>query len=426
MWLEPIAAANESIFDTPSQLASAYAGAGMRDKAIATFRLAIARTPWDSSLYYKLGRLYTETGKPELAAEAYDNSRRLRDANREDVEALMRVSQLLGSADSAGAKRAAAGILDRASADPNALVALGVIYGSANLSEDALVAFDRAAARDPDFFQAQYNRGLALLKLNRATEALGPLLRATELLPQSIEANRACGLAAVISHRYAEAIPPLQAVWAADSKDVRVGALLATAYLRTGSAKKAGELLAAGAFDTAPDPAPLLLRVEALNAAEDPAGALDAALLAQKKFPRVPQTHMAVATQLARLGRYKDAQPAFAEVLKLAPGYPEAELGLADTMARSGDHAAATEHYRNASSTKSTSVAARSGLGRSLIALRRFDAAKAVLEESVAAYPNEPALRIELSRVYARLGLPEQAAEQTRMVEQLRREPSTP
>jgi tetratricopeptide (TPR) repeat protein len=264
---------------------------------------------------------------------------------------------------------------------------------------------------------------LALLKLNRAADALAPLAKAVELLPQSAEANLTYGLAAVMNQRYADAIAPLERARAADPGNVRSGLLLATAYLRTGAAKKAAALLGADAYRNATDPAPFLLRVEALNAAENQTGALAAALEAQKKFPQIAQTHMAVAGQLARLGRYQEAQPAFAAALRLAPGYPEAELGLADTLARSGDHAAAIEHYRAA---QTLGVPARSGFARSLIALRRFDEARAVLEESIAAFPSEAALHVELSRVYARLGKPDLAAEQTRIVEKLRGEGPRP
>jgi Flp pilus assembly protein TadD len=245
-------------------------------------------------------------------------------------------------------------------------------------------------------------------------------------MPQSIDASRAYGLAAMMNHRYGEAVAPLERVWAANRGEVRVGALLATAYLRTGSGKKAADVLSNEAFRNSEDPAAILLRVEALNAAEDSAGALEAAQEAQKRFPHLPQTNMALAAQLSRLGRYQEAQPAFAATLKLAPGYPEAELGLADTLARAGDHAAAVEHYQAAVKAERTAVAARSGLGRSLIALRRFADARRLLEESVAAYPGEASLRVELSRVYARLGEAALAAEQTKVIEQLRSEGSRP
>lgn len=419
-WLEPVVAARQSIFDVSSQLASAYAGAGLREKAVGALETAIVEAPWDASLYYRLGRLYTELNRKELAADAFENSRRLRNATREDVEKLMLVAQLLSAGKRAEADGAAESIRNREDADPNALVALGVIYGGANLQTQALDAFDRAASRDPSFFQAQHNRGLALLKVNRAAEALAPLARAVELLPQSVEANRAYGLAAVMNQKYAEAAPALERVWRSDPTDVRAGALLATAYLRTGEAAKAVEVLGSETMRSSSEPAALLLRVEALNAAEDPNGALAAAEEARKKLPQLPQAHLAVAQQLARLGRYSEARPEFAEVLKRAPGFPEAELGLADTLSRGGEHDEALQHYRTAMRIERTSLAARSGLARSLIALRRLEEARQVLEEAVAAHPGEAVLHVELSRVYARMGKSDLAAEQSRIVERLR------
>jgi cellulose synthase operon protein C len=425
-WLEPVASAGEPVFDTQAQLAAAYARAGLRAKAIAALQAAIAAAPWDASLYYRLGRLHMEAGNKELAAEAFDNNKRLSAATREDVETLTGVAQLLSKGDVAAALRAGAQIRDRGSADPNALVALGVIFGRANLPAEALDAFARAAEREPRFFQAQYNRGLALLKLNRAEEALDALAIAVELLPQSPDAGKSFGLAAVMGRRYRDAIGPLERAWLADAADPRVGALLATAYLRTGDARKAAEVLSAPAVLQSGEPAPLLLRVEALNAAEDPEGALRAARQAAQRFPRLPQASMALAQQLARMGRYRDAQPVFEATLKLAPGYPEAELGLADTLSKSGDHASAEARYRAAMMGPGTAVAARSGLARSLVALRRLDEARELLEQSVAAHPAEAALHIELSRVYARLGKPDLAAEQTKIVEKLREEGKQP
>lgn len=421
-WLEPIVAANQAVFDAPAQIASAYAGAGLNAKAIPAMRMAIAMAPWDASLYYKLGRMYQRAGNKELSAEAFENSRRLGNASGEDVRTLMEVGQGLAAGNARDAKEAGARILNRQDADPNALVALGVLYGGANLPAEALAAFDRAAGRDAAFFQAQYNRGLALLKLNRPAEALDPLARAVALLPQSVDANRTYGLAAVMNQRYEEAIPPLERAWAADKDNLRTGALLATAYLRTGSAKKAAALVGTGLFAQADDPATLLLRVEVLNAAEEQPKALDAARLAAKKFPQLAQTRLALGGQLALMGRYEEARTEFAETLRLAPGYPEAELGLADTLSKSGDHQGAIEHYRAASGSERTSMAARLGLARSLTAARRLAEAQTVLEEGVAAYPSDAALRVELARVYARQGKAGLAAEQTRMVEKLRAE----
>jgi tetratricopeptide (TPR) repeat protein len=107
------------------------------------------------------------------------------------------------------------------------------------LPAEALKAFERAANLDASLFQAQFNHGLALLKLSRAADALAPLRLAFELLPQSQEAATTFGLAAVMNQRYAEAVPPLELAWKRDPANTRLGALVATAYLRTGDPAKA-------------------------------------------------------------------------------------------------------------------------------------------------------------------------------------------
>jgi len=52
--------------------------------------------------------------------------------------------------------------------------------------------------------------------------------------------------------------------------------------------------------------------------------------------------------------------------------------------------------------------------------LRQVEQARQVLEDALPDYPADVSLHLELSRVYARLGQPERAAEQAKAAEQLR------
>lgn len=410
-WLEPVAASGLTIYDADSQLGAAYAAIGAVPKAIAALKRAITHAPWAGALYYRLGQLHQKAGETELAKEAFDTATRLNAASREDVETLMRTAALLGEGKRPEALESGAKIQDR----PDALVALGVLYGNAKMSAEALLAFERAAALDKTSFQAHFNHGLALLRSGKPVDALQPLTIALELLPQSQEAAMTLGLAAVMCQRYEGAIAPLEMARQRDATNPKLAALLGTAYLRTNEAKRAVPVLKQAA-ETATDPAPLLLLVEALNSTEATTEALDAARLAQKRFPDSPQAHMAAAQQLVRLGRYQEARPAFEQTLKLAPGQPEAELGLADALQKAGQHQAAAAHYRAAGA----GLPAVLGLARSLAALRQLEEARAVLEAQLNQNREDATLRQELSRVYARLGLADLAAEQARIAEQLR------
>lgn len=421
-WLEPVVASQETVHDAAAQLAAAYSTIGQAGRAIEALGLAIRQTPWDGSLYYRLGRLRQQLGQAELAREALATGARLKSASAADVETLMQLSGEVRQGNLVQAADLGRRLVARPETDPAALVALGLVWVKAGLTQQAIETFQQASKRDPVHFAAQFNLGLALLRSNRATEALAPLERAVQLLPQSAEAQLTLGLAAVMNQRYAEARPALEAARRLDPPNPRVAALLATAYLRTGSATAAVKLLRESGAATAADPAGALMLVEALESSGQTEAAVEAARQAIARFPQLATAHMALAQQLARAGRYAEARPAFARVLELDPGQPEAALGLADTLQRTGDHAAAVEAYQSALRYRSTTLAARLGSARSLMALRRLDGARQVLEDGLADHASSSALRLELSRVYARLGLTEMAEREAAAVQRLKGE----
>jgi tetratricopeptide (TPR) repeat protein len=415
-WLEPVVASGGSSFDAASQLAKAYASTGEFSKAIPPLKTAIGQTPWDGSLYYRLGQLYQRIGEQELARDAFETSTRLKSATAEDVGIMLRTSQMLASGKPSEAIGLSAQILERTVVEPDTLVALGVLLGNSGLPAEALKAFERAANLDASLFQAQFNYGLALLKLSRAADGLAPLRRAFELLPQSQEAATTFGLAAVMNQRYPEALPPLELAWKRDPANTRLGALVATAYLRTGDPTKAIVVLHRISSQRKDDPAAQLLLVEALDASGDREKALEESMQLQRQFPGVAQAQMAAAQQLVKAGKYEQAGAAFEEVLKLSPGQKEAEMGLADSLQKSGRYQASLDHFVAAG----PALPARLGQARSLVAMKQFEEARRVLESALPEDPSNVTLRLELSRVYARLGQAGLAAEQAKIIEEMR------
>jgi len=397
-WLEPV-----RVNDWESQLAAAYVAAGQAAKAVPLLRAAIAAQPWDSNLHYRLGRLQQTMGQSELASDSFATATRLKAANREDVEALSAVAQALEERRMEEARAQASRISGRASPDPDSLVALGVLLGGASLTADAVDAFSASVLRKPDSFQGQYNLGVALLRVGRSREAVGPLREAVKLLPQSVEASLTHGLACVMNQLYAEAVPSLERVWQSGQASARAGALLGTSLLRTNQAARAAVVLRQAAGRGGADLNTHLLLLEALNATHAEADALAAALAIAKSFPLEPRAEMAAAQQLARAGRYQEALPRFERVLTLDPSSGEAALGVGDCLQKAGRHEPALAHYRAALAAPSTSLAARLGLARSLLSLRRLEESRAVLEETSRLHPGEPAVEVELTRVRARL-----------------------
>lgn len=419
-WFEPVVESGKTIYDAASQLAAAYQSSGQPRRALAPLQAAIQQAPWDGSLYFRLGRIYQQLRQPELAREALATNTRLREASAADAQTLMAISNAAGQGSTSEAASLGRQISGRPDAAPATLVALGLLWVRFGLPAAATDAFERAAGRDPNYFTAQFNFGLSLLRSGRAAEAREPLTRAVALLPQSPEANLTLGLAAVMLQRYAEARPVLEAARRLDPANVRVATLLATACLRTGRASEALTILRASSSTAGDDPAGPLMLVEALNATAQPEAALEAARQAQLRFPKVAVAQMALAQQLARLGRYQESGPVFEQVLALEPGHPEASLGLGDVRQKAGDHAAAVEAYRVAIDFRATTLAARLGAARSLGSLKRYDEARRLLEDGLGNHAGELSLHLELSRIYARLGLADLAAREAQSVDQLK------
>jgi tetratricopeptide (TPR) repeat protein len=359
-------------------------------------------------------------GQPELAREALGASARLKAANRATVEALMTAGTAFRAGRLADAIAQLQQIADEPNPEPNVLIAAGLLCTEMQQPALAAATFERAAAAAPTLFAAQFNHGLALLRGGGPAAAALPILeKAVALLPQSAEAQRTVGLAAVMTGDYERAIPPLEQARSLEPTNTRVAALLGTAYLRTGKIEKAIAVLQPLAR-TAPEPAAGLMLTEALQKAGRQEEALAAARDVHRRFTEDIPATMALAQSLTVAGKFAEARPLFAAVVATSHPPPEAILGLADALQKAGEHATALDHYRKALAYGAVTLHARLGLARSLIALREFHEARRVLEEGQRDHSNEPAIFVELARLYTRLKQPDLAAQATRRVEELK------
>lgn len=421
-YLEAAAHADPPILDAPAQLVKAYTDSRQFDAAADAIQPLIRQTPWDGALHYQLGRIYQQLGRAALAREEFETSRRLKSTDREVVESLLKFSQHL----SKGEKDPAVQIYNRLTSDerldPDVLIALGVLLANANLENEALHTFKIAARKQPEMFQAQYNEGLALLKLGRFAEARTPLAAAARLLPESFDANSALALAYLGEERHAEAIEPLEAAYRLRPGNSKIAGLLASSYLRTGKAGKAIEVLREARAQSTGDPKLSFLLIEALQANHDDAGALEIADDMVRRFPEDPQANLFLAQEMLRAGRYREAGTPFETAARLDPHNVEARLGLGEVLQKKGDLEGSLRRYREALALDPHNLSAQLGSSRDLALLKRFPEAREFLEGAVAEHPENAALRFELARVYARLGDTARAAEQTRIFQQLHEE----
>ncbi|HEX4773889.1 MAG TPA: tetratricopeptide repeat protein [Bryobacteraceae bacterium] len=421
-WFEPCASATPPIEDAVQRLGKLYWDTGQFKPARAWTEKAIAATPWDGSLHYRLARIYQQSSEQKLAADEFALSVKAKSADAGAVQKLMECAHLLSANDAAAAGKIRDEFLNGPPLDPDLLVALGATFAGAGQPDQAVDLFKTAAQRDPGSFQANFNLGLALLNVKRTADAVGPLQASLQLAPSSKEANAALALAFVLQDNYKDAVAPLEAASAADPHDKKLAGLLSVAYYRTGAPAKAIPILRNSIQASPDDPRLYFLLMDCLNAAEKQQEALEIADQAVTRFPDLSQAWLGKAQQLARIGRYHDASPLFAKAAALAPDRVEPLLGLAEAQQKDGAYEESLATYQRAIQLN-RDVTAVLGAARDLIFLNRLAEARTLLEQSVPEHADSSQLHLELSRVYARIGEKQLAEEQTRIVQQLRTQP---
>jgi tetratricopeptide (TPR) repeat protein len=419
-WLEPCASADPPVEDAQARIGKLYWYTGQSSQARLWTEKAVAATPWDGSLHYRLGRIYQQTGEAERAQQEFAKSVNAKAADAQGVQQIMDCARALSTKDMATAFKIRDQFLNGAAQlDPDLLVALGASFAGAGQPDQAAELFKFAAERDPESFQARFNLGLALLNLNRASEAVSPLQASLRLAPASKEANAALALTYVLQDNYKEAVAPLEAAARADPHDRKTAGLLSVAYYKSGAPAKAIPILRESLESSKDDPKVYFLLIDCLNATEKQLEALEIADQALKRFPELSQAWLGKAQQMARLGQYHEAGPLFEKAAALAPDRVEPLLGLGEAQQKDGAYEASLATYRRAIE-KDSDVFAVLGAARDLISLNRFAEARTLLEGAISGHAGNSQMHLELSRVYARLGEKQLAEEQTRIVQQLR------
>lgn len=256
------------------------------------FEEAIALNPQKGD-YASLGDSLFAAGLPDRALEAYgrgiEAGRDIAACHNGRGYSLLRLGR---TADAAEAFRQAARI-GPMQAD---LVSLGYAESDLGHFAEALMAFDRALARDPGDIEALSGRGFALLSLKRPAEAEKAFRRLIELDAEGAENYNALAYALEGLHRPGEA---LEAFEHAHKLNPAKADLISLGYSRSAAGDQEGALVA---FD------------EALS-----------------RNPELPEAHSGRGYALAALARKTEALAAFRKALLLAPSakrYADLAYGL--------------------------------------------------------------------------------------------------
>ena len=129
-WLAPVVAAGGSNFDAASQLAKAYVSTGEFSKAIGPLKSAIGETPWDGSLYYRLGQLLSKDRRAGTRERClrYQQPSEVRHGGGCGI-IMLRTSQMLASGKTPEAIDLSTQILEREVVEPDTLGGAGRAFG---------------------------------------------------------------------------------------------------------------------------------------------------------------------------------------------------------------------------------------------------------------------------------------------------------
>jgi len=356
-------------------------------------------------------------------------------------EALARAGQLLQAGDASLAERTLAPLLERFPSDPRLLHLAGVTWMHLHDHAAAAELFSRARAANPGEAVLAFSHATALRWLERHGEAAEAFIAATRLRPDYAEAYFEAGssleqsgkwnqaeavlrqwLAAMPDHprakmaladlllrlkRPAEAEPLLREILSGSIPPLmRADTLksLGLALYRQGKDKEALDICEQSAAlnpDTANDAA----RAEILQKFKryDEAARLSAGLVARE--PAKPEWHKFHNDLMYRLG-----SPDYLKSFDRAPKTVELLLCKAYFLAHEKRAEEAHQVYRETLALDPDNKIAGTGLGNTLVQLKRHDEALQVLEELVARHGEDPNLLISVAEAAIASGDPEKSA----------------
>jgi len=262
-----------------------------------------------------------------------------------------------------------------------------------NRFDAAVTAFTKAIANDPKDYTAHFNLALALTFLNKDADAIAEYRKTLELKPGLYEAELNGGILLMRQKNPSEALPLFEGAVEQKPKEYRPRYYLAEAQLQTGALDKS---------------------IENYRAALE----LD---------PKSGNAELGWAHALVRQGKLADSEPHFRQAGTLEPKYRDYLLELAENYEKNHqpaqaiaiyrefpDNPAAREHMGQlmlenkqyadavpqleAAFSKDPTQANRTALAAAYIFSSQLDKATPLLDQSVAAEPNNYDLRMMYAR----------------------------
>lgn len=326
---------------------------------------------------------------------------------------------------------------------------LGHLHRLGNEPAKAVPFFEQAIRLKPEDPPTLTWLGQLYVDEGRLDESVAILKKALEVQPKSAAALFGLGRAALARQHYGEAVSHLEAAIVADPQALAVHYPLAMAYRGLGNQRQAeahlrqwknvelrtvdplmdqiGSLLQTSldyalrgtnaldrknwteatsyfrkALELAPNDATLHLNLgNALYLGGDEQGGQGQFEEAIRLAPGYARAHFALGVTMETRGRDGEAIEQFSAALKFDPGLVDARFSLADALRRAGQAEASLPHYKAIVSGDPSASQARFGYAIALVRLRRYEEARAALEEAITAHPDQVGFAHALARLLA-------------------------
>jgi tetratricopeptide (TPR) repeat protein len=167
---------------TPAFNAAAdLARQGKMDEAEAAYKALLVKAPMIPEIHLNLGFLYRQKKDWPAAEASYKKALELRPNYSEANAGLLAVYQASGQADKAAA------LASSASGDAKVQFDMGATYLNAGKYEEALAAFQKAAAADPSNPETYYHLGTIYVGMNKIAEARTNLEKYVSMNPKNAQ-----------------------------------------------------------------------------------------------------------------------------------------------------------------------------------------------------------------------------------------------
>lgn len=205
-------------------LGMAYVSSGDMKSGLRWLEQAAKLNPRDFRVHYRLARAYTLAGRAADAEREFKLYNEFTDEQKRTETLVRDCSTALASQPVELARETCKRMLDPN--DPEKLVLLGQLFGSAGKFADAIAPLERATQLDRLSFEAWHNLGLSYFRLERYKEARLPLERAAELHPDFFGTVNLLGATLYMLGDDAAALPVLERAHRLEPNDRQVAAVL--------------------------------------------------------------------------------------------------------------------------------------------------------------------------------------------------------